>query len=54
MVKSFGGSNIVLDMCKGLELLSFLQTCVYFAGYGKMPEYEHIFTDFLLDLARSK
>uniref|UniRef100_A0A2N9IPM0 Inositol-tetrakisphosphate 1-kinase n=1 Tax=Fagus sylvatica TaxID=28930 RepID=A0A2N9IPM0_FAGSY len=23
----------------------------YFPGYGKMPEYEHIFTDFLLSLA---
>ena len=23
------------------------------AGYGKMPEYEHIFTDFLLSLAES-
>ncbi|XP_059631190.1 inositol-tetrakisphosphate 1-kinase 3-like [Cornus florida] len=26
----------------------------YFPGYGKMPEYEHIFTDFLLGLAQSK
>uniref|UniRef100_A0A5B7AW60 Inositol-tetrakisphosphate 1-kinase n=2 Tax=Davidia involucrata TaxID=16924 RepID=A0A5B7AW60_DAVIN len=26
----------------------------YFPGYGKMPEYEHIFTDFLLSLAESK
>ncbi|KAI3460108.1 hypothetical protein Pfo_016771 [Paulownia fortunei] len=26
----------------------------YFPGYGKMPEYEHIFTDFLLSLVRSK
>lgn len=26
----------------------------YFPGYGKMPEYEHIFTDFLLSLAQSK
>ncbi|XP_057794242.1 inositol-tetrakisphosphate 1-kinase 3-like isoform X2 [Salvia miltiorrhiza] len=26
----------------------------YFPGYGKMPEYEHIFTDFLLSLAPSK
>ncbi|CAA0809086.1 Inositol-tetrakisphosphate 1-kinase 3 [Striga hermonthica] len=26
----------------------------YFPGYGKMPEYEHIFTDFLLSLANSK
>ncbi|KAK9286227.1 hypothetical protein L1049_014613 [Liquidambar formosana] len=24
------------------------------AGYGKMPEYEHIFTDFLLSLVQSK
>ncbi|XP_052202439.1 inositol-tetrakisphosphate 1-kinase 3-like isoform X2 [Diospyros lotus] len=24
----------------------------YFPGYGKMPEYEHIFTDFLLGLAQ--
>eukprot|EP00262_Sarcandra_glabra_P013166 TRINITY_DN3595_c0_g1_i1.p1 TRINITY_DN3595_c0_g1~~TRINITY_DN3595_c0_g1_i1.p1 ORF type:complete len:348 (+),score=55.32 TRINITY_DN3595_c0_g1_i1:353-1396(+) len=26
----------------------------YFPGYGKMPEYEHIFTDFLLNLVQSK
>ncbi|XP_023546256.1 inositol-tetrakisphosphate 1-kinase 3-like isoform X1 [Cucurbita pepo subsp. pepo] len=26
----------------------------YFPGYGKMPEYEHIFTDFLLGLVHSK
>ncbi|KAL2250263.1 UNVERIFIED_CONTAM: Inositol-tetrakisphosphate 1-kinase 3 [Sesamum indicum] len=26
----------------------------YFPGYGKMPEYEHIFTDFLLSLVKSK
>ncbi|KAK1324195.1 Inositol-tetrakisphosphate 1-kinase 2 [Acorus calamus] len=26
----------------------------YFPGYGKMPGYEHIFTDFLLDLVQSK
>ncbi|KAI3667154.1 hypothetical protein L6452_42202 [Arctium lappa] len=29
-----------------------LDPCI--AGYGKMPEYEHIFTDFLLNLAKSK
>ncbi|CAK9157715.1 unnamed protein product [Ilex paraguariensis] len=26
----------------------------YFPGYGKMPEYEHIFTDFLLSLVQDK
>ncbi|KAM5575145.1 hypothetical protein ABKV19_014210 [Rosa sericea] len=26
----------------------------YFPGYGKMPEYEHIFTDFLLSLVEAK
>ncbi|CAK9157931.1 unnamed protein product [Ilex paraguariensis] len=26
----------------------------YFPGYGKMPEYEHIFTDFLLNLVKGK
>lgn len=26
----------------------------YFPGYGKMPEYEHIFTDFLLSLMKQK
>jgi inositol-1,3,4-trisphosphate 5/6-kinase/inositol-tetrakisphosphate 1-kinase len=26
----------------------------YFPGYGKMPGYEHIFTDFLLSLVQSK
>lgn len=27
--------------------------CAYCSGYGKMPEYEHIFTDFLLSLVQS-
>lgn len=26
----------------------------YFPGYGKLPEYEHVFTDFLLNLVQSK
>ncbi|XP_050146267.1 inositol-tetrakisphosphate 1-kinase 3-like isoform X3 [Malus sylvestris] len=26
----------------------------YFPGYGKMPDYEHMFTDFLLGLVQSK
>ncbi|XP_061972158.1 inositol-tetrakisphosphate 1-kinase 3-like isoform X2 [Populus nigra] len=26
----------------------------YFPGYGKMPEYEHIFTDFLLSLVQNQ
>ncbi|XP_027934355.1 inositol-tetrakisphosphate 1-kinase 3-like isoform X2 [Vigna unguiculata] len=26
----------------------------YFPGYGKMPDYEHVFTDFLLSLTQSK
>ncbi|XP_018624913.1 inositol-tetrakisphosphate 1-kinase 3-like isoform X2 [Nicotiana tomentosiformis] len=26
----------------------------YFPGYGKMPEYEHIFTDFLLSLVKQR
>ncbi|CAN4092250.1 unnamed protein product [Withania somnifera] len=26
----------------------------YFPGYGKMPEYEHIFTDFLLSVVKQK
>ncbi|XP_030478947.1 inositol-tetrakisphosphate 1-kinase 4-like isoform X2 [Cannabis sativa] len=26
----------------------------YFPGYGKMPDYEHIFTDFLLSLVQNK
>lgn len=35
-------------------VLSGSYTCfVTMAGYGKMPEYEHIFTDFLLSLAES-
>ena len=28
--------------------------CHDLAGYGKMPGYEHIFTDFLLGLVQSK
>jgi inositol-1,3,4-trisphosphate 5/6-kinase/inositol-tetrakisphosphate 1-kinase len=26
----------------------------YFPGYGKMPEYEHVFTDFLLSVVQSQ
>lgn len=26
----------------------------YFPGYGKMPEYEHVFTDFILSLVQNK
>ncbi|KEH43981.1 inositol 1,3,4-trisphosphate 5/6-kinase [Medicago truncatula] len=26
----------------------------YFPGYGKMPDYEHVFTDFLLNLKQNK
>lgn len=32
-------------------LLNIFATNFTFAGYGKMPGYEHVFTDFLLSLA---
>ncbi|KAL7156983.1 hypothetical protein ABFS83_02G046700 [Erythranthe nasuta] len=38
----------------GTEDLYYVIDINYFPGYGKMPEYEHIFTDFLLNLMQNK
>ncbi|XP_047325698.1 inositol-tetrakisphosphate 1-kinase 3-like [Impatiens glandulifera] len=45
-----------LDMIRehGARDRFFVIDINYFPGYGKMPEYEHIFTDFLLTLGESK
>jgi inositol-1,3,4-trisphosphate 5/6-kinase / inositol-tetrakisphosphate 1-kinase len=32
----------------------FLTKLLLVAGYGKMPGYEHVFTDFLLSLAKKE
>lgn len=46
--------NIDMIRKKGAKDLYYVIDINYFPGYGKMPEYEHIFTDFLLNLAQSK
>jgi len=33
-------------------MLPFADQMFMLAGYGKMPGYEHVFTDFLLSLAQ--
>ncbi|XP_059634384.1 inositol-tetrakisphosphate 1-kinase 3-like [Cornus florida] len=45
-----------LDMIRehGVQDRFYVIDINYFPGYGKMPEYEHIFTDFLLGLAQIK
>lgn len=42
--------NIDMIRQKGSKDLYYIIDINYFPGYGKMPEYEHIFTDFLLNL----
>jgi len=39
---------------EGKGLLPASHVLLFYAGYGKMPEYEHIFTDFLLSLVDRK
>jgi hypothetical protein len=39
---------------KAIFVIKNLNEDVFSAGYGKMPDYEFVFTDFLLSLARSK
>ncbi|XP_057788069.1 inositol-tetrakisphosphate 1-kinase 4-like isoform X3 [Salvia miltiorrhiza] len=46
--------NIDIIRQKGTKDLYYIIDINYFPGYGKMPEYEHIFTDFLVSLAQSK
>ncbi|XP_072093201.1 inositol-tetrakisphosphate 1-kinase 4 isoform X4 [Arachis hypogaea] len=43
MIREYGTKNVfyVIDIN-------------YFPGYGKMPDYEHVFTDFLLSLVQNK
>ncbi|XP_042005134.1 inositol-tetrakisphosphate 1-kinase 3-like [Salvia splendens] len=45
-----------LDMIRehGTQDRYYIIDINYFPGYGKMPGYEHIFTDFLLSLVQSK
>lgn len=42
--------NIDMIRQKGSKDLYYIIDINYFPGYGKMPEYEHMFTDFLLNL----
>ncbi|KAL3538769.1 hypothetical protein ACH5RR_002135 [Cinchona calisaya] len=46
--------NIDIIREYGTKDLYYVIDINYFPGYGKMPEYEHIFTDFLLRLEQSK
>ncbi|KAB1208602.1 Inositol-tetrakisphosphate 1-kinase 2 [Morella rubra] len=45
-----------IDMIRehGTQDVFYVIDINYFPGYGKMPDYEHIFTDFLLSLMQSK
>ncbi|PON55169.1 Inositol-tetrakisphosphate 1-kinase [Parasponia andersonii] len=45
-----------IDMIRqlGTKDVFFVIDINYFPGYGKMPDYEHIFTDFLLSLVQNK
>lgn len=46
--------NIDMIRENGTRDLYYVIDINYFPGFGKMPEYEHIFTDFLLSLMHSK
>ncbi|XAR52951.1 Inositol-tetrakisphosphate 1-kinase [Bertholletia excelsa] len=46
--------NVDIIREKGTRDLYYVIDINYFPGFGKMPEYEHIFTDFLLSLKQSK
>ncbi|XP_058190493.1 inositol-tetrakisphosphate 1-kinase 4-like isoform X1 [Rhododendron vialii] len=46
--------NIDIIREHGTRDLYYVIDINYFPGFGKMPEYEHIFTDFLLSLMQSK
>ncbi|ESR35976.1 hypothetical protein CICLE_v100287892mg, partial [Citrus x clementina] len=45
-----------IDMIRehGMRDVFYVIDINYFPGYGKMPDYEHLFTDFLLSLEQSK
>ncbi|KAI3445864.1 hypothetical protein Pfo_002529 [Paulownia fortunei] len=46
--------NVDVIRHNGTKDLYYVIDINYFPGYGKMPEYENIFTDFLLNLMQSK
>ncbi|XP_071935652.1 inositol-tetrakisphosphate 1-kinase 4-like isoform X5 [Coffea arabica] len=46
--------NIDIIREYGTRDLYYIIDINYFPGYGKMPDYEHIFTEFLLSLEQSK
>ncbi|KAL0365277.1 UNVERIFIED_CONTAM: Inositol-tetrakisphosphate 1-kinase [Sesamum angustifolium] len=46
--------NIDVIRKNGTKDVYYVIDINYFPGYGKMPEYEHIFTDFLLNLVQSE
>ncbi|XP_057466157.1 inositol-tetrakisphosphate 1-kinase 4-like isoform X2 [Actinidia eriantha] len=46
--------NIDIIRENGTRDLYYVIDINYFPGFGKMPEYEHVFTDFLLSLTQSK
>ncbi|XP_011088035.1 inositol-tetrakisphosphate 1-kinase 3 isoform X1 [Sesamum indicum] len=46
--------NIDVIRKNGTKDMYYVIDINYFPGYGKMPEYEHIFTDFLLNLVQSE
>ncbi|XP_073149076.1 inositol-tetrakisphosphate 1-kinase 4-like isoform X3 [Henckelia pumila] len=46
--------NVDMIRQKGTKDLYYVIDINYFPGYGKMPEYEHIFTDFVLGLVQNK
>ncbi|KAG8368517.1 hypothetical protein BUALT_Bualt15G0053900 [Buddleja alternifolia] len=46
--------NVDVIRQNGTKDLYYVIDINYFPGFGKMPEYEHIFTDFFLDLVQSK
>ncbi|GFP88660.1 inositol-tetrakisphosphate 1-kinase 2 [Phtheirospermum japonicum] len=45
--------NVDLIRQSGTEDLYYIIDINYFPGFGKMPDYEHIFTDFLLSLSKA-
>ena len=53
-INYFPGNSLSLFKLSFKLQIKNMMIYVLFAGYGKMPEYEHIFTDFLLNLAKSK
>ncbi|KAL3621061.1 hypothetical protein CASFOL_035973 [Castilleja foliolosa] len=46
--------NVDLIRQSGNKDLYYIVDINYFPGFGKMPEYEHVFTDFLLSIMQNK